>query len=188
MDRPTSFFTDQQLLQGTARRDEGAFENLYRRHSTSLYNYLLRLTHKEDVAEELLQEVFVAVWEGASRFRGQAKVSTWLFRIAHHRAVDWLRKQRPTLLEDDEHLPADDRLEPETEALEDWRADQVQIALSQLSPDHRAVLELIFFQELSYREVARVIDCPVGTVKSRVSYAKRHLNGVLKRMGIESDV
>jgi RNA polymerase sigma-70 factor (ECF subfamily) len=188
MDRPTSSFTDRQLVRHTADRDEDAFEELYQRFSGPIFNYLLRLIHEQAVAEELLQEVFVSVWEGASRFRGQSRVSTWLFRIAHHRAVDWLRKRRPALLEGDKQLLSDPDLEPEAETLEAWRVDQVQAALAQLSADHRAILELVFFQELSYREVARVIDCPVGTVKSRVSYAKRQLNGVLKRMGFESDV
>lgn len=185
MDSSTSSPTDRQLLQSTAKHDEEAFEELYHRYSVSIYNYLLRLTREQGVAEEILQEVFVSVWEGAGRFRGQAKVSTWLYRIAHHRAVDWLRKRRPTLLEEDAQLPADDQ--PEAEALGSWRVDQVQAALAQLSPDHLAVLELVFFQELSYREVARIIGCPVGTVKSRVSYAKRHLSGVLRRMGFDSD-
>lgn len=186
MGRPTSSLTDRQLLQGTTRRDEGAFNELYHRYSTPIYNYLLRLIHEQNVAEELLQEVFVAVWEGAGRFRGHAKVSTWLFRIAHHRAVDWLRKQRPNPVGEIERLPADDC--PEEEAFGTWRADQLQAALALLSPDHRAVLELVFFQGLPYREVAQVVGCPVGTIKSRISYAKRYLNGVLRRMGLDSDV
>jgi RNA polymerase sigma-70 factor (ECF subfamily) len=185
MDQPASSLSDFELLQGTTRRDEKAFEALYGRYSAPVYNYLLRLIHEQDVAEELLQEVFVAVWERAGRFRGQAKVSTWLFRIAHHRAVDWLRKRRPSLLEEDARLPDGDS--PEAEAFDIWHIDQLQVALAQLSPDHRAVLELVFFQGLSYREVAQVVDCPVGTVKSRVSYAKRCLNGVLRRMGIGAD-
>jgi RNA polymerase sigma-70 factor (ECF subfamily) len=188
MDRPTSSFTDRQLVQRTAEHNEEAFEELYQRFSGPIYNYLLRLIHEQDVAEELLQEVFVSVWKGANRFKGRSKVSTWLFRIAHHRAVDWLRKRRPTLLEENRQLLNDRAREPEAEALGAWRVDQVQAALAQLSADHRAILELVFFQELSYRQVARVMDCPVGTVKSRVSYAKRHLNGILRRMGFDSDV
>ena len=186
MDRPTSSLTDHQLLRGAARCDEDALDELYSRYSTPLYNYLLRLVNERSVAEELLQEVFVAVWEGASRFRGQAKVSTWLFRIAHHRAVDWLRRRRPGSLEEIARLPADD--DPEEEVFGTWDAEQLQVALAQLSPDHRAVLELVFFHDLPYREVAQIVGCPVGTVKSRVSYAKRYLNGVLRRMGVESGV
>jgi len=181
----SSALTDRQLLQGASRCDEGAFNELYQRYSVSIYNYLLRLIHERAVAEDLLQEVFVAVWEGAGRFRGRAKVSTWLFRIAHHKAVDWLRKRRPTLVEKVERLPAAD--DPEKEALLAWRSDQLRSALTRLSPDHRAVLELAFFQGMSYHEIAQIVDCPVGTVKSRISYAKRHLNGVLRRMGLDSD-
>jgi RNA polymerase sigma-70 factor (ECF subfamily) len=185
MNGSTSSLSDRQLLQGTIRGNEAAFAELYQRYSTPLYNYLLRLIHEQGVAEELLQEVFVAAWQSAARFRGQAKVSTWLFRIAHHRAVDWLRKRRPDPLEEAARLPADDC--PEEEALDAWRADRLRTALDGLSSDHRAVLELVFYRGLSYREVANVMDCPVGTVKSRVSHAKRRLNGILKRMGFVSD-
>lgn len=185
MTRPASSPSDDQLLQGTVRRDEQAFGDLYDRYSGPIYNYLLRLIHERGVAEELLQEVFIAVWEGASRFRGQAKVSTWLYRIAHHQAVDWLRKRRPIPLEEVGRMPAGDCPGPEEKALQAWDADQVAAALDQLSADHRAVLELVFFRHMSYGEVAQAVGCPVGTVKSRVSYAKRCLNGVFKRMGFE---
>ncbi len=183
MSIPVPPLTDRQLLEGTARQDEGALAALYDRHSSRLYSYLLRLVNDRGVAEELLQEVFVAVWEGAGRFRGRAKVSTWLFRIAHHKGVDWLRRRRPSTAGGVDRLPADDC--PEEEAFDAWRADRLQAALGQLSPEHRAVLELTFFEGLSYREVAEVLGCPVGTVKSRMSYAKRFLRGVLERMGME---
>jgi len=186
MERSPASLTDRQLLQCLARGDEEALGELYHRYGTPIFNYLLRLIHEPKIAEDLLQEVFVAVWEGAHRFRGQAKVSTWLYRIAHHRAVDWLRRQRSVVVEEIERLPGDD--DPEEAALGAWQADQVRDALAQLSPDHRAVLELVFYHDLSYREVAQVVGCPVGTVKSRISHAKGYLIGVLKRMGIEPDV
>jgi len=175
--------TDDRLIRAIVDGDEAAFAELYRRYKTPLYNYLLRLVHEREVAEETLQDVFVAAWEGAVRFRGEAKVSTWLFRIAHHQAVDWLRKRRPALLEKVEWLVAEDC--PEEEAFRRCQVDQLCAAIDELSADHRAVLELTFLRGLSYREVALVVGCPVGTVKSRISYAKRHLNGVLKRMELD---
>jgi RNA polymerase sigma-70 factor (ECF subfamily) len=182
MDRPASPLTDRQLLERTARHDGEAFGALYDRYSKPLYNYLLRLVGREGVAEELLQEAYIAAWNGAGRFRGRSKVSTWLFRIAHHKAVDWLRRVRPNPVEELERLPADDC--PEAEAFEAWTAGRLRSALAELSPEHRAVLELTFYHGFSYREIARIVDCPVGTVKSRMSYAKATLRGILERMGV----
>lgn len=155
---------------------------LYERYSSKIYNYIFRLIKREDVAEELMQDVFIAAWEGADRFRGGSKVSTWLFRIAHYKTIDWLRKKRPHRLEEVEWLPAPDSTE--RAAFESWTAEQVRGALEALSPDHRAVIELAFWQGLPYKEIARIVNCPVGTVKSRMSYAKRHLRWFLEMRGI----
>lgn len=153
---------------------------LYQRHSVPIYNYLLRLVHEQPAAEDLLQEVFVAVWKGSSAFRGRSKVKTWIFRIAHNKAVSWLRKYvRPEVQGgQDESLALADN--PETLALELWRQDEVRKAIDQLSPKHRAVIELAFVHDLSYSEIAEVVDCPTGTVKSRISYAMRRLDGILR--------
>jgi RNA polymerase sigma-70 factor (ECF subfamily) len=177
--------TDKELLDAVAQRDEGAFDALYKRYNVSLYNYILRLIHRPHVAEEILQEVFLAVWEGAGDFKKRATVKTWLFRIAHYQAVSWLRRKREVLTNDGE-LP-DHPVPPQTESrvIATWQADQVRAALDKLSPEHRAVLELVFVHEMSYAEIAEVLECPVGTVKSRVSYARRNLTGHLKAQGVE---
>jgi len=173
---------DAALLAASAGGDEAAFAALYDRHSARLFRYLLRLVGQREAAEDLLQEVFVAAWDGAARFRGQASVVTWLFRIAHHRAVDWLRAQRPEPAEADEMLAATDC--PPEEAFAALGAERLRAALAHLSPDHRAVLELAFFEGLSCREIALVLDCPVGTVKSRIFHAKSNLRGALERLEV----
>jgi RNA polymerase sigma-70 factor (ECF subfamily) len=176
--------TDLDLLDAITRRDERAFDVLYHRYNVSLYNYILRLIHRPYVAEEILQEVFLAVWEGANGFKGESQVKTWLFRIAHHQAVSWLRRKREVLTSDGE-LP-DRPVPPRTESqvITSWQTDKVRMALDKLSPMHRAVLELAFFHEMSYAEIAEVLECPVGTVKSRMSYARRNLTGHLKAQGV----
>jgi RNA polymerase sigma-70 factor (ECF subfamily) len=171
---------DPKLLALISRGDEAALAELYRRHNVLLYNYLLRLVHDQAAAEDLLQEVFIAVWKGSSAFKERSRVKTWIFRIAHNQAVSWLRKHvRPEDTSEDEESQAlmDD---PETVALGLWRQDQVRLAIDQLSPKHRAVIELAFVHDLSYSEIAEVVGCPTGTVKSRISYAMRRLAGILK--------
>jgi RNA polymerase sigma-70 factor (ECF subfamily) len=169
---------DHQLVRQVAARDERAFDELYRSYSAAVYGYLLHLVNEPAVAEDLLQEVFLAAWQGADRFRAEARVKTWLLRIAHHQAVSWLRRRRPAVALDDlAEAVADDTAE---EALAyAWRADEIRAALERLSANHRAVIELTFMHDLSYTEIAEIMDCPIGTVKSRMSYALRHLDRVL---------
>src|SRR5512136_3468781 len=99
--------TDAELLRQVAAGNEVAFAELYDLYAPSVYNYLLRLVNESAVAEEILQEVFLAIWQSAHRFREEAKVKTWLLRIALHQAVSWLRRTRDTLWNADE-LEADD--------------------------------------------------------------------------------
>jgi RNA polymerase sigma-70 factor (ECF subfamily) len=175
---------DQHLLRQIAGGDEQALAELYQRYGKPLYNYLLRLVHESTVAEDLLQEVLVAVWQGAHRFQGRAKVTTWLYRIAHNQAVSWLRQtqKEPGQTELGELASGHDLVE---QAMENWRATQLRRALDELSPRHRAVLELTFFHGFSYAEVAEIVGCPVGTVKSRMSHARRYLSEALQNMGVE---
>ncbi len=176
---------DRQLLQAVARGDEVAFRALYERYQGPLFNYLLRLMREPAGAEDLLQEIFVAAWQGAGRFRGEAQVKTWLFRIAHNQAVSWLRRLRPV-----ESLPPElegerESWQPEEQSVQNWRAGQVWLALEKLSPAHRAVVELTYVHGFSYADIAEILDCPVGTVKSRMSYALRHLYGLLRALDVE---
>ncbi len=185
VERATAPTTDAELLKQIARGDEQAFEVLYRRHSTPLYNYLFRLMHHTTVAEDLLQEVFVIAWEKARSFRGDAQVKTWLFRIAHHQAISWLRREREVLTADNALFDQSVPPQGETQVMETWRAEQLGTALDKLSPDHRAVLELAYFYDMPHAEIAKIMDCPVGTVKSRLNYARRSLSFHLQVLGVK---
>jgi RNA polymerase sigma-70 factor (ECF subfamily) len=182
--------TDLELLRRTARGDKVAFEALYDRFSTPVYNYLVRLIHEIPAAEDLTQEVYLAVWQGAGRFQGRSTVKTWLFRIAHNKAVSWLRR----IGKGGEPLPVEidaldslamDAPNPEAQLLSGWQTEQIVAALDGLSEVHRGVIELAFVHEFSYAEIAEIMACPDGTVKSRMSYALRHLAGILQRTGVE---
>jgi RNA polymerase sigma-70 factor (ECF subfamily) len=185
-----SEYPDRELLRKASKGDADSFGNFYDRYSTTIFNYLLRLTHEQGAAEELLQDVFLAVWQGAKRFRGDSSIKTWIFRIAHHRAVSWLRKNRgdrqPLNIETE--IPdyfAGDEVSPEMSSFQNWQTDQILQALDQLSEAHRAVIELTYLHEFSQKEIAQIMRCPTGTVKSRMNYALRHLNGILKQMGMD---
>lgn len=163
-----------------AQGDLEAFEELYASYKRRIFAYLFRMLSSRDRAEEALNEVMLSVWRGASRFRGDSQLSTWIFGIARHKALNRLGRRRLEVEESDEAVDAVD----EREGFEDRlvRKDLVKRALVQLSPQHREVVELTFFAELSYQEIAEIAGCPVNTVKTRMFHAKRHLRGILQAM------
>jgi RNA polymerase sigma-70 factor (ECF subfamily) len=166
--------SDADLIRLIAGRNEPAFLELYQRYSAPVFAYLLRLIHEPREAEDLLQEVFVAVWRGASAYRGQAQVRTWLYRIAHNQAVSWFRQHRPSS-PIDEITIVDSGHKPEDHLINEWQRGRLRQAVDRLSHRHREVLELAFGAELPYADIAKIVGCPVGTVKSRMSYALKAL-------------
>ena len=167
---------DQQLIRAIADRDQSAFGVVYQKYNRRIYNYLRHIIQDEVGAEDVLQEVFLAVWQGAARFKQKSSVKTWIYRIAYKQSITWLRrhprKNNQIGLDD----VTDEGSSPEEGAISDIRSAQLQKAMANLTPKHRAVLELAFLQEMSYADIAVILDCPVGTVKSRMSYALRNLS------------
>ena len=177
--------SDASLLRLIAKNHELALSELYSRHALSIFNYLRRLVKNQEVAEDLLQETYIAIWQGAPAFKGRSSEKTWMFRIAHNLAMTWLRKMH-RLAEKEPKLTEEFDDDPEYMAITNWKTERLQAAIDELSTEHRSVIELAFVQELSYSEIAKVIDRPLGTVKSRISYALRNLGRLLKRQGLES--
>ena len=167
---------DAQLLRQIAQGDRQALSELYALYQRPLFAYLLQLTPDYGLAEELLQDTLVAVWKSAHSFEGRSKVLTWLIGVARRQAHNTLRQRHHpqadlTELED---TPASEP-EPEQFALANYERAELAGAIRQLSSIHREVLLLIFVQELSYQEAARILEVPVGTVKSRLNHARRAL-------------
>lgn len=179
--------SDIDLVRRVAAGDEEALRRLYAEYGQRLYAYALRLTGSPAAADEVVQEALVAAWQGAKRFRPDGRVITWLLGIAHHKALDLLRKREPELLGDgDGELRTHDP-QPDAQAALSEQRRMVRQGLQALSLEHRMVLELVFYQELSLNEAAEVLGCPVGTVKSRLSYAKAGLRGALHRAGLHAE-
>lgn len=171
---------DAQLIKRIARGDRQALSELYACYQRTLFAYLLQLTPDYGLAEELLQDTLVAVWKSARSFEGRSSVLTWLIGIARRQAHNTLRQRKllTTGLTELEELPATEQ-EPEAFALASAARDELAHAFRHLAPVHREVLVLIFVQELSYQEAATVLEVPVGTVKSRLSNARRALRTLL---------
>lgn len=171
---------DPDLVARVAAGDEEALRELVSRHHASLRRYLWRqLDGDAPAVEEAVQDVFVAVWRGAAAYRSEAKVSTWLFQIARFLALRARRGQRRAagmaLLEAEEGEDAPSGWPGSSH--EDVVIDRLILAecLRQLSNKHREALELVFVFGFSPDEVAHILGIPSGTVKSRISYARRAL-------------
>ncbi len=173
---------DQALIERVAGGDQQALAELYLRYSGPLMNYLVRMVGRPQTAEDLLQEVFMVVWQKAGGFQGRSSFKTWIFRIAHNKSISWLRKKKTVVELEEDTLDRRESTEYQSEL--SWQSDQINLAVAKLSDKQRVAVELIFIYDFSYREAAKVIGCPEGTVKSRVNHALRRLNGLLLQQGI----
>jgi len=169
------------LVKRIAEGDESALRELYAAYGQRMYAYALRLTDMPGTADDVVQDTLVIVWQSASRFRGEGRVLAWLLGILHHTAMKTLRHPLQPISEEMEATLVAPAASPEENVQAKEQSQWVHRGLQSLSPEHRAVLELVFYQGLSLNEVAQVCDCPVGTVKSRLSYARKHLRGILSR-------
>jgi len=163
--------------------DADAFARLYRKYRAGVRAYLSRFVGP-DAAEDALQEVWVTVYRRIAQLTDPGRFRVWLFRIARSRAFDALRREeRRQALWHAAAREASEVEKPEVEtALWDLPDRGVETAMAHLSPEHREVLQLRFFQDLEYAEIAAVVGCPIGTIRSRLYHAKAAVREVLTRM------
>lgn len=169
------------LLQRISMGDDDAMRELYTQYGQRLYAFALRLTNDPATAEDVTQNTLVIVWQKAKTFRGDGRLIAWLLGIVHHTAMKAIRNSPQYLDEVTEESISENQPSVEEQVQGQEMKRWVNQGLQSLSSEHRAVLELVFYQGLSLQEVADVLKCPLGTVKSRLSYARKHLGGVLAR-------
>jgi RNA polymerase sigma-70 factor (ECF subfamily) len=157
--------------------DRAAFEELFRLYQKPIVNYLFRLSWNKPLSEDLLQEAFLRVWKAAPNYEPTAKVSTWIFRIAHNLFINEAAKRRETALEgadqEQRHDPSSDLARRELQSA-------VQKAVEALPAGEREVLLLSEFKGFKYTEISEILGIPVGTVKSRMFSAVQRLKETLK--------
>jgi RNA polymerase sigma-70 factor (ECF subfamily) len=166
--------SDEELIEAVGAGDRRAFRALYRRYRGAIYAFLRRRTGDSAVAEDLCQEVFMAVLDVSKRWEPRAKVSTLIYRIAANQLGKSRRRAPQSSFDEDQDHTAQTR-GPEQEASSTEQARLVRGALARLDDDQRVVLVLHQYHGLSYAEVAEVLEIPVGTVRSRISRAKAAL-------------
>jgi RNA polymerase sigma-70 factor, ECF subfamily len=173
---------DLELIHRLQAGDDDAVRDLYARYGQRLYAYALRLTDDPAMAEDITQNTLIIAWRSMGSFRGEGRLIAWLLGIVHHTAMKSLRDVSIVSDPATEELVRDRRPSPEEQAEGREMKRRVRDGLASLSLEHRTVLELVFYQGLSLTEVAEVLDCPLGTVKSRLSYARQNLRAALTRM------
>ena len=183
---------DAELVQRSQRGETTAFEELVTRYRERVYGLAYGLARNEHDAQDLCQETFIRAWRSIGRFRGQSSVYTWLYRITTNLTIDMIRrKSRATMVEFDDGVGRDPERDrrgvelvggtlPSEEAQRTDLRTAIDHALEQLTPDHRTVILLKDFEGMEYKEIAKVVGCSPGTVMSRLFYARRHLQRLLK--------
>jgi RNA polymerase sigma-70 factor, ECF subfamily len=169
-----------ELVARTARGDLHAFETLYQGYYHRLQRFLERITRQRpQLVEELLNDTMLVVWRKSATFNDTSKVSTWIFAIAYRKSLKALKR----LDEPPQVLPDDDSVATVPDAEDELQQQQLHALLSRvmggLSAQHRAVIELTYFNGFSYPEIAQIMDCPVDTVKTRMFHARRRLKYLL---------
>ena len=170
-----------------------AFDELVGRYRTRVFGMIYNMVHSEQDAWDLAQDSFVKAWKSIGRFRGQSSFYTWIYRIVMNVTIDWLRKKqvKGTGSEFDDAiqlkevdpaartLPNPDALPYERMQRGEIRA-QIDAAIAQLSPEHRAVILMKEIEGMQYHEIAETLECSIGTVMSRLFYARKKLQNMLK--------
>jgi len=175
------------MIRRVAAGDRLAFETAYRYYHPKLTRFVSRLTWRSDLVEEVVNDTMVVVWQKADRFRGDSRPSSWVLGIAYRTALKRLRKiGRMPEEEISESLRLVDPDEPEASLSRQQEGQRVRRALGRLSTEHRAVVDLAFFGDYAYREIADIIGCPVNTVKTRMFHARKRLERLLRTMDLSN--
>jgi RNA polymerase sigma factor (sigma-70 family) len=172
---------DAALIERVARGDLRAFEQLYRAYYPRLTRFLERMTRRPDLVDEVLNDTMLVVSTNAHKFNSTSKVSTWIFAIAYRKALKALRDVNDPVETDVdmEDLIGADQVEPKAEVMLAQLRRVLSEAVDALSANHRAVIDLTYFQGAGYREIAQIMGCPVETVKTRMFHARRRLKALL---------
>ena len=194
-DKDHSSADDQELVRGAQKGDMGAFEELVARHRDKIYARALSMMRNEEEAIDLSQEAWVKGWQRLAQFQGEASFGTWMTRIVINLCLDQLRRRKRQRTESIEEMNEEsggvERQMPvvtvnPTERLERGELrKRIDQALSQLSHEHRTVLILHEFEEMEYKEIAKTMACSIGTVMSRLFYARRKMAVLLANLKSE---
>jgi len=167
---------EHELLARIANHDEAALKTLYDSYYPRLARFLSRIIGNSSDVVEIINDVFLVVWNGAAGFRGDASVSTWILSIAYRKGARRLARAKPTVT-----IDVADIRDPNGDHAGGTAVDRdLQRALARIPPQQRAVVELTYYFGYSYAEIAEIVGCPENTVKTRMFHARRTLRALME--------
>lgn len=181
--RPSLTYTEAELVQGLKTRDEKVFSYLYDHYSPALYGVALKVVNDENIAVDALQEIFLKIWRSAERYDpDKGRLFTWMLNIARNTAIDTLRSRAHKL---------DQKMQELGNATLQWEKLSVQQSvdhlglskvLDQLNKEQRVIIDLAYYRGCTQDEIAKLLDIPLGTVKTRMRNAIIQLRNLLKQV------
>ena len=174
------------LIERIGRGDEPAFEIFYKRYRHYLERFIYQVTRRPDLVDDVISEVMLAVWQQAARTQRLALATTWLLGIANFKSLQALRKLGIT--SGSEPQPEESGGDEAYDQRVIEQDNLLHVALRYLSPEQRGALELVYFHGLHYQDIARVMDCPENTIKTRIFHARKRLREIWPRLTGESAV
>lgn len=173
--KTSSRATDLSLVSKIAAGDQAAMQQVYELHSGPLFHFVKNWLADAHEASDIVHETMLEVWRRAERFQGRSSLKSWIFSIARNKSIDKNRKSSRMSYTDEVPDMADDVADP-MEALEiSQDAAALKACVANLSETHRRMIHLAFYADLTYKEIAEIEGCPVGTVKTRILHAKKLL-------------
>lgn len=180
------------LISAAQDGDLNAYDQLITIHRGKVFAMIKNMLHNEADAWDLSQEVFIKAWKALPKFEARAKFSTWVYRITHNVVYDWMRKRKMDSAGEfndeilaNESIVSSSRTSPKESPKPDRAmqnkelGDAINLALSKLSPEHREIVTLREIEGLDYKEIAEILECSMGTVMSRLFYARKKLQTLL---------
>ena len=181
-----STVSDKVLIQAMAAGDKRAFKLLYVRHHMRVFRFVIRLVGNEATAEEVVNDVFLQAWRHAQEFKGNSQVATWLLAIARFKAISECRRRSEDQLDEGAAATIEDSSDTPSISMEKHeRSDILQKCLAKLSPIHRDVINLIYYQGKKVEEVAQFTGAPISTIKTRMHYARGRMAELLAEAGVD---
>jgi RNA polymerase sigma factor (sigma-70 family) len=181
---------DYELVVLAREGDQDAYAKLLRRYWDSIFFMLLKMVHNKDDAEDLTIEAFGKAFKNLSNYTPEFAFSTWLFKIANNNAIDFIRRQKGKTIpidnqgrnpeEESQYQLQSNVLDPEEELIRKQKAILLKDVVDQLKPRYSKLVNLRFYQEYSYEEIAKELELPIGTVKAQLFRAKELLYSILK--------
>jgi RNA polymerase sigma-70 factor, ECF subfamily len=178
--------SDETLIKQIADGNKLAMRALFARHQVRVYRFALRIVRDTALADDVVSEVFIDAWQHAGRFEGRSTVSTWLLGITRHKALT-AANRRPTESIDSETAMnvVDPGNTPEAELGQKDTGAVIRRCLASLTPEHAEIIDLVYYQDKSIKEIVEILGIPENTVKTRMFYARKRLAALVAAEGIE---